>query len=154
MQRRQMNWSNCYPSTGKSLHPDVCFLNRCLGISVVIFICRFDINPISTFLPQFLQSPQSRSTIFPPYVERERVILGRLLPSCGACSQPVRVLLFLCGFCAYDIVRVKVALRRENARPWHEVEADFLECEYRAVRDRQMKELEMEDDLLNKVPVR
>jgi hypothetical protein len=39
-------------------------------------------------------------------------------------------------------------------RAWHEVEEDFLECEYRAVRDRQMKELEMEDDLLNKVPVR
>jgi hypothetical protein len=52
------------------------------------------------------------------------------------------------------VSRVKVALRRENSRPWHEVEADFLECEYRAVRDRQMKELEMEDDLLNKVPVR
>ena len=50
--------------------------------------------------------------------------------------------------------RVKVALRRENVRPWHEVEHDFIECEYRAVRDRQMKELELEDDLLSKVPVR
>ncbi|KAF4610887.1 hypothetical protein D9613_007022 [Agrocybe pediades] len=50
--------------------------------------------------------------------------------------------------------QVKVALRRENVRPWHEVEHDFLECEYRAVRDRQMKELELEDDLLSKVPVR
>jgi engulfment/cell motility protein 1 len=49
---------------------------------------------------------------------------------------------------------VKVALRRENVRPWHEVEQDFLECEYRAVRDRQMKELEQEDDLLSKIPVR
>ena len=50
--------------------------------------------------------------------------------------------------------RVKIALRRENERPWHEVEHDFLESEYRAVRDRQMRELELEDDLLNKVPVR
>ncbi|KAF9071535.1 ELMO/CED-12 family-domain-containing protein [Rhodocollybia butyracea] len=50
--------------------------------------------------------------------------------------------------------QVKVALRSENVRPWHEVELDLLECEYRAVRDRQMKELELEDDLLNKVPVR
>lgn len=50
--------------------------------------------------------------------------------------------------------RVKVALRSENVRDWHEVEHDFVECEYRAVRDRQMKELELEDDLLSKVPVR
>ncbi|KAL0577912.1 hypothetical protein V5O48_004077 [Marasmius crinis-equi] len=50
--------------------------------------------------------------------------------------------------------QVKVSLRDEEQRAWHEVEQDFLECEYRAVRDRQMKELEMEDDLLNKVPVR
>lgn len=50
--------------------------------------------------------------------------------------------------------QVKVALRDETDRPWHEVEQEFLESEYRAVRDRQMKELELEDDLLNKVPVR
>lgn len=47
-----------------------------------------------------------------------------------------------------------MALRRENVRAWHEVEQDFVECEYRAVRDRQMKELEQEDDLLSKIPVR
>jgi engulfment/cell motility protein 1 len=52
------------------------------------------------------------------------------------------------------VFRVKVALRNESARNWHEVEHDFLEVEYRAVRDRQMKELELEDDLLSKVPVR
>lgn len=50
--------------------------------------------------------------------------------------------------------QIKVALRSENVRPWSEVERDFLDCEYRAVRDRQMKELELEDDLLSKVPVR
>lgn len=49
---------------------------------------------------------------------------------------------------------MKVGLRSENVRPWHEVEHDFLECEYKAVRDRQMQELEMEDDLLSKVPIR
>jgi engulfment and cell motility protein 1 len=51
-------------------------------------------------------------------------------------------------------IRVKIALQSETDRPWHEVEQEFLESEYRAVRDRQMKELELEDDLLNKVPVR
>ncbi|RDB23704.1 Engulfment and cell motility protein 1 [Hypsizygus marmoreus] len=50
--------------------------------------------------------------------------------------------------------QVKVALRSENVRPWHEVEHDFIETEYRSVRDRQMKELELEDDLLSKIPVR
>ncbi|TFK85502.1 hypothetical protein K466DRAFT_494625 [Polyporus arcularius HHB13444] len=50
--------------------------------------------------------------------------------------------------------QVKVALKRENIRPWHEVEQEFLECEYRAVRDRQMQELEMEDDIMSKIPVR
>ncbi|KAL1733972.1 ELMO/CED-12 family-domain-containing protein [Schizophyllum commune] len=50
--------------------------------------------------------------------------------------------------------QIKVALRDENTRSWNEVERDFLDSEYRAVRDRQMKELELEDDLLSKVPVR
>jgi len=50
--------------------------------------------------------------------------------------------------------RVKYALRSENVRPWHDVEHEFNEREYRSVRDRQMKELELEDDLLSKVPVR
>ena len=34
------------------------------------------------------------------------------------------------------------------------MEQDFSDCEYRSVRDRQMKELEQEDDLLSKTPVR
>ncbi|KAL4078663.1 ELMO/CED-12 family-domain-containing protein [Scleroderma yunnanense] len=50
--------------------------------------------------------------------------------------------------------QIKVALQQESVKPWHEVEHDFLACEYRAVRDRQMQELEAEDDLLSKVPVR
>ena len=49
---------------------------------------------------------------------------------------------------------MKVALRQEHLRPWHEMVQDFTECEYRGVRDRQMKELEEEDDLLSKIPVR
>ncbi|XP_006461824.1 hypothetical protein AGABI2DRAFT_71274 [Agaricus bisporus var. bisporus H97] len=55
-----------------------------------------------------------------------------------------------------DLVQsqVKVALRSESVRPWREVEQEFNQSDYRAVRDRQMKELELEDDLLNKVPVR
>lgn len=47
-----------------------------------------------------------------------------------------------------------MALQNEYVKPWHEVEHNFLDCEYRAVRDRQMQELEAEDDLLSKVPVR
>ncbi|CCL98594.1 uncharacterized protein FIBRA_00596 [Fibroporia radiculosa] len=50
--------------------------------------------------------------------------------------------------------QVNVALRRENVRAWHEVEHDFSQCEYRAVRDRQMQELEMEDDIMSKIPMR
>ncbi|KZT10174.1 uncharacterized protein LAESUDRAFT_756360 [Laetiporus sulphureus 93-53] len=50
--------------------------------------------------------------------------------------------------------QVKEALKRENERQWHEIEQDFLECEYRAVRDRQMRELEMEDDSMSKGPMR
>ncbi|KAI8996397.1 ELMO/CED-12 family-domain-containing protein [Trametes punicea] len=50
--------------------------------------------------------------------------------------------------------QVKVALKRENIRPWHEVEQEFLESEYRAVRERQMQELEMEDDIMSKTPIR
>jgi engulfment/cell motility protein 1 len=49
---------------------------------------------------------------------------------------------------------VKVALRQEHLRPWHEMVQDFSESEYRGVRDRQMKELEDEDDLPSKIPVR
>lgn len=57
--------------------------------------------------------------------------------------------------CITDIwYRAKVALRGENVRPWHEVEQEFNEREYRSVRERQMKELELEDDLLSKIPVR
>ncbi|KAF7309761.1 ELMO domain-containing protein [Mycena indigotica] len=50
--------------------------------------------------------------------------------------------------------QTKVSLRMENVRPWHEVEHDFNACEYRTVRERQMKELEVEDDLLSKIPIR
>lgn len=50
--------------------------------------------------------------------------------------------------------RIKVALKGENVRPWHEVTNAFLDSEYRGVRERQMQELELEDDLLTKVPIR
>lgn len=49
--------------------------------------------------------------------------------------------------------QINYALRDET-RPWHEVEHDFLESEYREVRERQMRELEQQDDLLSKPPVR
>ncbi|CAE6446412.1 unnamed protein product [Rhizoctonia solani] len=50
--------------------------------------------------------------------------------------------------------QIKVALREENTRSWHEMESDFVNSEYRDIRERQMKELELTDDLLNKPPVR
>ncbi|KAI0316748.1 ELMO/CED-12 family-domain-containing protein [Amylostereum chailletii] len=50
--------------------------------------------------------------------------------------------------------QVIVALQDESTRPWHEMESHFVNVEYRAVRDRQMKELEEEDDLLSKIPIR
>ncbi|TFL05385.1 ELMO/CED-12 family-domain-containing protein [Pterulicium gracile] len=49
--------------------------------------------------------------------------------------------------------QLKVTLRSENSREWHEVEHDFQEG-YKSVRERQMKELEMDDDLLSKLPIR
>lgn len=49
---------------------------------------------------------------------------------------------------------MKTALRRENERPWHEVERAFQDSDYRAVRDRQMKELEKDDEIMSKAPVR
>lgn len=39
-------------------------------------------------------------------------------------------------------------------RTWFEVRRGFLTAEYRAVRERQMREMEVEDDLLSKAPVR
>jgi engulfment/cell motility protein 1 len=50
--------------------------------------------------------------------------------------------------------RIKVALANESSRPWHEVENSFLEMQYREVRDRQLRELELRDELLSKPPVR
>jgi len=50
--------------------------------------------------------------------------------------------------------QIRFALRDERDRQWHEVEFDFLESEYREVRERQTKELELEDELLNKPPIR
>ncbi|KAH8921059.1 hypothetical protein BT69DRAFT_1335896 [Atractiella rhizophila] len=39
-------------------------------------------------------------------------------------------------------------------KTWYEVESEFQESEYRVVRDRQIRELEIEDELLSKAPVR
>ncbi|CAE6455315.1 unnamed protein product [Rhizoctonia solani] len=50
--------------------------------------------------------------------------------------------------------QIKFALRDESTRSWHEMESDFVTSEYRDIRERQMKELELTDDLLNKPPVR
>jgi engulfment/cell motility protein 1 len=50
--------------------------------------------------------------------------------------------------------QVKEALRDEASRSWFDVESDFLESDYRVVRDRQMRELETEDDFTSKASIR
>ena len=44
-------------------------------------------------------------------------------------------------------------LQGKNMRPWYKVEQDFLENECHAVHDRQTKVLELEDDLISKLPI-
>jgi engulfment/cell motility protein 1 len=50
--------------------------------------------------------------------------------------------------------QVKEALRDEASRSWFDVESDFLESDYRVVRDRQMRELETGDDFSSKASIR
>ncbi|CEH11865.1 Regulator of Rac1, required for phagocytosis and cell migration [Ceraceosorus bombacis] len=50
--------------------------------------------------------------------------------------------------------QVKEALRSEASKTWFEVERDFIESDYRLVRDRQMRELEVGDDFASKASVR
>ena len=50
--------------------------------------------------------------------------------------------------------QAKEALRDEASRSWFDVQSDFLESDYRIVRDRQMRELEVEDDFTSKASVR
>ncbi|KAI5474607.1 engulfment and cell motility protein 1 [Pseudohyphozyma bogoriensis] len=41
-----------------------------------------------------------------------------------------------------------------SEKTWNEVKQDFQHAEYKHVRDRQMREMEIEDDILGKAPVR
>lgn len=50
--------------------------------------------------------------------------------------------------------QIKEALSDEPNKSWYDLEHTFLESEYRSVRDRQMKELELEDDLMSKPSIR
>ncbi|CAG8820356.1 14372_t:CDS:2, partial [Gigaspora margarita] len=50
--------------------------------------------------------------------------------------------------------QLKYALRDEATTQLYEFEKDMLEVEYKIIRDRQLKELELGDDLLSKTPVR
>lgn len=50
--------------------------------------------------------------------------------------------------------QLKFALRDEATKQLYEFEKDMLEVEYKVIRDRQLEELELEDDLLSKTPVR
>lgn len=44
--------------------------------------------------------------------------------------------------------------KRERELTRHCVGREFLKAEYKTVRDRQMREMEIEDDILSKAPVR
>ncbi|CAG8487653.1 7139_t:CDS:10 [Funneliformis mosseae] len=50
--------------------------------------------------------------------------------------------------------QLKFALRDEATKQLYEFEKDMLDVEYKIIRDRQLKELELGDDLLSKTPVR
>lgn len=50
--------------------------------------------------------------------------------------------------------QVRYALRDEQGAQWADVRRYFLEAEYRSVRDRQMRELEMEDDYASQPAIR
>jgi hypothetical protein len=133
----------------------------CVQVTWVIFYSischRFDFYDIPAVFLGFLQGTFVGVAVLLENVERKRRFVGRFRTSRGPDSEPVRdssLLLQIPSVNDADILRVVVALRRENVRPWHEVEQDFLESDYQAVRDRQMKELEEEDDLLSKIPVR
>ncbi|CAG8848418.1 4405_t:CDS:1, partial [Racocetra persica] len=49
--------------------------------------------------------------------------------------------------------QLKFALRDEATKQLYEFENDMLKVEYKIIRDRQLEELELGDDLLSKTPV-
>lgn len=50
--------------------------------------------------------------------------------------------------------QVHLSLSGEASKSWLNLEKDFLELDYRTVRDRQMEMLEQEDGMLNRPSVR
>lgn len=50
--------------------------------------------------------------------------------------------------------QVKEALADESNKTWADVETSFLQSEYRSVRQRQMKELQVEDDFASRASIR
>ncbi|KAE8212868.1 hypothetical protein CF327_g3519 [Tilletia walkeri] len=50
--------------------------------------------------------------------------------------------------------QIKESLRKEGSKSWLDLERDFLESDYRHVRDRQMREIEVDDDFSSKGPIR
>ncbi|KAE8207041.1 hypothetical protein CF335_g1434 [Tilletia laevis] len=50
--------------------------------------------------------------------------------------------------------QIKESLRKEGSKSWLDLERDFLESDYRNVRDRQMREIEVDDDFSSKGPIR
>ncbi|KAK0555177.1 hypothetical protein OC846_001057 [Tilletia horrida] len=50
--------------------------------------------------------------------------------------------------------QVRESLRKEGNKTWLDLERDFLESDYRHVRDRQMREIEVDDDFSSKASIR
>ena len=50
--------------------------------------------------------------------------------------------------------QVHLTLSNEGSKTWLDLEKDFLEADYRTIRDRQMETMEMEDGLLSRPSVR
>ena len=50
--------------------------------------------------------------------------------------------------------QVQLSLAEEAIKTWLHLERDFLDADYRTIRDRQMEQLEKEDGMLNLPTVR
>ena len=51
-------------------------------------------------------------------------------------------------------IQVRLSLADETTKTWLHLEKDFLEADYRTIRDRQMEMLEKEDGILARPSVR
>ena len=151
-----MKLLHCFQSTGTYMLQDVCYNVYEPVANELISLSPTD-STATTFQPLFLDFHRvhSLATHFFIRMWSESGATSGDFPRIVALVRSQYVFYFFwAGLISYCMYRVKLALRKESSREWHEVEADFLESDYRDVRDRQMEQLELEDDLLSKIPVR